>query len=91
MPYDWSLSFTIYSQGSRDVPYASRPALLWAHTVSMEVDLEPGQYVIQVHFDYAQNKPRNFSLDNLERWYEHKSALKWARIGMTALNLKGEY
>jgi hypothetical protein len=52
--------------------------------LSIEVDLEPGEYVVQVRLDRGESKPKNFMQDGMEKWDHRKLARKWASMATSA-------
>jgi hypothetical protein len=47
-PYRWAIDYAIYKRGE-DEPYAtSSDDVMWTRSVPVEVDLEKGEYVVQV-------------------------------------------
>jgi hypothetical protein len=48
-PFRWAIDYAIYKRGE-DEPFRTSPAdIMWTRSVSVEVELERGEYVIQVY------------------------------------------
>ncbi|KAL0955328.1 hypothetical protein HGRIS_004213 [Hohenbuehelia grisea] len=49
--YMWMLGFVIYKHGSPEIVAESHVPRFWSRSVTVEVDLEPGDYVVHVRLD----------------------------------------
>jgi hypothetical protein len=48
-PYQWAIDYAIYKRGEEEPYTTSSDDVMWMRSVPVEVELEQGEYVVQVH------------------------------------------
>jgi hypothetical protein len=78
-PFLWSFDYAIYARGALEPLCTATPSRLWRRTLSIEVDLEPGEYVVQVRLDRC---PRGGVQDSSD-WNPRKLSRKAASAAIS--------
>jgi hypothetical protein len=81
-PYVWSFDFAIYPRGASEPLCTATPGQLWLRTLSIEVDLEPGEYVVQVRLDRAVMKTDEAMAEAAKSWDLRKLSRKAASMAI---------
>jgi hypothetical protein len=50
-PYAWTYDFKLFKRGDQSPVASSRHDMLWEKSVPLEIDLDPGDYVVHVSGD----------------------------------------
>ncbi|CAE6446482.1 unnamed protein product [Rhizoctonia solani] len=60
--YVWNMDFNIFRKGDEkeDPLHSSNHTGFWRRSVNLEIDLEPGEYVVHVRLDREMTRPANY-------------------------------
>ncbi|KAF8704580.1 Cysteine proteinase, partial [Rhizoctonia solani] len=60
--YVWNMDFNIFRKGDEkeDPLHSSNHTGFWRRSVNLEIDLEPGEYVVHVRLDREMTRPGNY-------------------------------
>ncbi|KAB5589397.1 hypothetical protein CTheo_7164 [Ceratobasidium theobromae] len=74
--YVWALDFSVFRKGGEnEEPLASSSQTgFWYRSVNLEIDLEPGEYVVHVRLDRDMNRTSNYLSENSEKLKPRKLA-----------------
>ncbi|TRM58121.1 hypothetical protein BD626DRAFT_189990 [Schizophyllum amplum] len=70
--YDWNLDFLLFKKGSRKCVGRSVHTAGWKKSVSLEIELDAGDYVVHVRADKKLSRDKNFIQDNFNIWEPRK-------------------
>jgi hypothetical protein len=76
--YRWTLDYTIYPRGALEPLCTATPVGVSRRTLSIEVDLEPGEYVVQVRLDRYLDKTAEEIDEATKSWDPRKLSRKAA-------------
>ncbi|KAJ7127313.1 hypothetical protein C8R43DRAFT_700552 [Mycena crocata] len=89
----WSLDFVIYKQGQTDAVAESLHSRYFTRGVNVEIDLDPGEYVVHVRIDRYNTRTKDYFETQSADWDERKLArvmAERARSQAIASNFKAD-
>ncbi|KAG8958941.1 hypothetical protein FRC03_008689 [Tulasnella sp. 419] len=82
-PFRWSLDFAIYKRNEDEAVASSVHSSLWERSVNAEIDLDTGEYVVQVRLDRSLRRPKSYFQDNMATWNDRKLSRKQVEYALS--------
>jgi len=74
----WSFDFNLYKKGSDELLASSVHNKFWGRSVSLEVDLDEGEYVVHVRLDRRQIRNKKYIQEGTPSWDSRKFSRMWS-------------
>ncbi|EIN13517.1 cysteine proteinase [Punctularia strigosozonata HHB-11173 SS5] len=83
-PYEWSLEFLVFERDGTEPIISSVHDTLWGRSVTAEIDLHAGEYVVHVRLDKRLCKSPNFTHEGMPKWNGRKRTRKLTEMALSA-------
>jgi hypothetical protein len=83
-PFEWTLDFVVYRRGETEPVGTSSHDIFFSRTITLELPLEEGEYVVHVRLDRFQAKSKSFFADKFDDWGVRKMNKTWMIMAQNA-------
>ncbi|KZV99799.1 cysteine proteinase [Exidia glandulosa HHB12029] len=79
----WSLEFVLFKKDESEPLAESGHTSLWGRSVNLEIDLDEGDYVVQVRLDRWRFRQKGYFTQGMSTWDWRKLARVWSEAALS--------